>query len=107
MKWLMRSLGVLALAIAACGTTEDTVARRYPFGPFTILPSQEISDQCVQISLNNDTELYVNAVELTTGAGFHHSNWFFVPAGDPTSGAIGTFPGDDGVFTCSDRAFDQ
>ena len=25
------------------------------------------------------SDLYINTIELTTGPGFHHSNWFFVP----------------------------
>src|SRR6516162_6212729 len=103
MNRAMRSLGLLALALAACGTSEEPVTRTYPFGPFTIDPSQEIIDDCIQISLNNAEELYVNKVELTVGVGFHHSNWFFDPAGDPKTGALATFPGDDGVFKCADR----
>jgi len=77
------------------------------FGPFDVAPNQEISDQCVQITLHNDTALFINQVELTTGPGFHHSNWFFVPAEDPAKGVVGAFPGPDGQFTCADRSFDQ
>jgi hypothetical protein len=111
----MRIWGSLALAtvlaLAACGGTNPPAAdepRAYPFGPFTIQPSQEISDQCVQITLNNDDVMYVNEVELDTGGpGFHHSNWMFVPASNPDTGAIGPFDGPDGTFTCADRGFDQ
>ncbi len=106
MKSVMRSLAVLAL-VAACGTSDGTGVHTYNFGPFTVQPNQEISDQCVQITLHNTDYLYVNSVELTTGAGFHHSNWFFDPADNPKTGAIGAFSGPDGVFTCSDRGFDQ
>jgi hypothetical protein len=108
----MRIWGSLALALfAACSGTNPPAAdepRAYPFGPFTIQASQEISDQCVQITLNNDDVLYVNQVELDTGGpGFHHSNWMFVPASNPDTGAIGPFEGPDGTFTCADRGFDQ
>ncbi len=71
----------------------------YDFGPYTLAPSEEDTSKCVQISLNNDQYANVNVVELTTGPGFHHSNWFFVPDF--------TFPGDDGTYTCKDRGFDQ
>jgi hypothetical protein len=106
MKSVMRSLAVLAF-VGACGTSEGTAVHTYNFGPFTVQPNQEVSDQCVQITLHNADYIYVNAVELTTGNGFHHSNWFFDPADNPQSGAIGAFSGPDGVFTCSDRGFDQ
>jgi hypothetical protein len=102
----MRSLGLVVLA-AACGTNDPgwDSAREFSFGPFTIQPNQEISDQCVQITLNNDQPVYINSVELNTGPGFHHSNWFYVRADGP--GVVGAFPGPDGTFKCADRGFDQ
>ncbi len=108
----MRIGGLLALVVAAaCGGTNDGPApdepHPYSFGPFTVRADQEISDQCVQITLHNDTALFVNQVELQTGPGFHHSNWFFVPASDPATGTLGPFDGPDGTFTCRDRGFDQ
>ena len=102
--------GALFLVVAACagntGPGPDE-PRTYEFGPYTVAPDQEISDQCVQITMNNDTALFVNDVELTTGPGFHHSNWFFVPASDSSTGVLGPFDGPDGTFTCADRGFDQ
>ena len=93
----MRRPGLLALiAFAACGGN-DNGPDVYEFGPFTLQPSAEDEDKCVQISLHNDEPIYVNSVELTTGPGFHHSNWFFVPDH--------TFAGPDGTFTCRDRNF--
>ncbi len=108
----MRSLPVITLLLAttfACGTNEPSATdpRTYTFGPLVIQPSQEITDQCVQVTLNNDTPLNINSVEFITGAGFHHSNWFYVPAGDPSTGVLPLFPGADGEFTCTDRGFDQ
>jgi hypothetical protein len=88
---------VLAFGVSACAS-EDAPGR-YPFGPFDIAPGQEIVDQCVQISLHNPDALYVQSVELTTGPGFHHSNWLFVPDT--------AFTGSDGTFTCADRGFNE
>ena len=103
MRW-----GLIALVLAACGTDAQVSAvHAYSFGPFDVDPNAEITDLCVQITLNNDTDWYVNKVELETGGGFHHSNWDFVPAEDPAHGVIGVFPGPDGVFKCADRNFDQ
>jgi len=53
----------------------------------------------VSATLHNDTELAINAVELATATGFHHSNWFFVPDA--------LFDGPDGTWNCADRHFDQ
>lgn len=88
----------LALALAACtGGSDDQQA--YPFGPFEIATHQEITDSCVQISLHNPEPVYISSVELTTGPGFHHSNWLFVPES--------VFFGDDGTFQCSDRNYNE
>ncbi len=90
---------VLGIALCACGTEYSGTAQTYAFGPFTIPASSEVTTDCVQITLHNDQPLNINQVELTTGIGFHHSNWFFVPEHE--------FAGDDGTFTCTDRNFDQ
>ena len=87
----------LALALAAC--TGGDEPGTYPFGPFEIAAHEESTSQCVQISLNNPEATYISSVELTTGPGFHHSNWLFVPEH--------VFPGEDGTYTCSERNFDQ
>jgi hypothetical protein len=94
----MRRPGLLALlALAAC-SGEATSDHVYPFGPFTVAAQQEDTSLCVQITLHNTEPVYVNTVELDTGPGFHHSNWFFVPEH--------IFAGPDGTFTCNDRKFD-
>ncbi len=93
-------LVVLAAALAACGSDASAPAvQTFEFGPFVVPPGEEIADQCVQISLHNEDYLHVNSVELTTGPGFHHSNWLFVPEH--------VFPGEDGTYRCDDRDFDQ
>ncbi len=95
----MRMIGIVVLLAAACsGATEDGT-QTFEFGPFDLAPGKEVNDQCVQISIGNEDYVNVNVVELTTGPGFHHSNWFYVPDF--------TFSGPDGTFTCDDRGFDQ
>src|SRR5690349_16734364 len=98
MNAAMRSLGVVAL-VAACTSSDPYTTQTYSFGPFHVDASEEITADCVQITLHNDDPLFINKVELTTGMGFHHSNWFAVPEG--------AFVGDDGTFNCNDRHFDQ
>ena len=97
MKLAMRRPGLLLAAIAACSdpASDDQV---FEFGPFELAAQQEVTSDCVQISLNNAKPIFVNSVELTTGPGFHHSNWFFVPEH--------VFAGPDGTFRCDDRFFD-
>jgi hypothetical protein len=107
MNGFMRIPGFVVICLAACGTNDPgwSEARTFSFGPYDIQPSQEISDQCVQITLGNDEPIYINKIELVTGPGFHHSNWFWDPA--TTGNVIGPFDGPDGTFTCDDRSFDQ
>jgi hypothetical protein len=95
----MRRTGLLALiALAACSGDDGGSDNVYEFGPFSIAPQEEDTSLCVAITLHNSEPLYVNTVELTTGPGFHHSNWFFVPEH--------AFAGPDGTFKCNDRNFD-
>lgn len=51
----------------------------HDFGDQTLGPGEEIGSMCQTWVLGNETELFVNAVELRNGGGYHHSNWFFVP----------------------------
>ena len=90
---------LVVLAVAATACTGDDGSHTYRFGPIDIANNAEDIGSCVQISLNNPDATYVNAVELTTGPGFHHSNWFFVPDT--------LFAGDDGTFRCSDRGYNE
>lgn len=59
----------------------------------------EILGLCQSWTLDNDEPLYVNAVHMRAGAGWHHSNWTFVPETE--------FTGDDGTWPCADREFTE
>jgi hypothetical protein len=102
----MRALNhalLAALLVAGCGNdgspADPPSPETFEFGPYDLAEGEEVTSSCVQISLNNDAYLYINAVELTTGTGFHHSNWFFVPDH--------VFEGEDGTYRCSDRNFNE
>lgn len=75
----MRIVWGLVAVVVGCTSSDPAAPRTYSFGPITVQPSEEVTGRCVQIDLHNAEDLYVNAVELTTGPGFHHSNWFYVP----------------------------
>src|SRR5258708_395854 len=94
----MRHLVPLVM-LAACAGDDPYAARELPFGPFTLAAGEEVGTTCVQVTLHNEDTLLINSVELTTGPGFHHSTWFYVPEH--------TFAGDDGSYTCADRNFNE
>ena len=52
----------------------------HDFGSVTLKAGQELDGVCQSWVLGNTETLYVNAVELVSSGGYHHSNWFFVPA---------------------------
>src|SRR6185436_6509809 len=60
---------------------------------------QEILGNCRSWTLDNPTELWVNAVELEQDEASHHSNWLFVPDDK--------FAGPDGIWRCRDRGYDE
>ncbi len=71
----------------------------HTFEEFTVQPGEEIEGLCQSVTLGNETEIWVNAVELQQNASSHHSNWTFVP--------MGKFEGPDGVWKCWERDYDQ
>jgi hypothetical protein len=71
----------------------------HQFPPFTSQPGEEILDVCRSWTLGNETELWVNAVELLQNEASHHSNWTFVPETE--------FAGPDGLWDCDERNYSQ
>jgi len=74
-------------------------ALTHAFADFTTQPGEEVIGLCQSWTLGNETELWINAVELVQNEQSHHSNWTFVP---DTS-----FMGPDGVWDCDERNYDQ
>lgn len=100
MRAAFLALVSLTWSVAACGTDgapDPYATRTFELGPYPLAPGQEVTTQCVSVTLHNDEPLYINQVELTTGPGFHHSNWFWVPEN--------LFAGEDGTWTCADRNY--
>jgi len=92
-------LAVFVLGTLGLPACSDDRPGSYDFGPYQIAANDEIESECVQISLHNTEPIYVNAVELTTGPGFHHSNWTYVPEH--------VFAGPDGKFDCYERGYSE
>jgi len=71
----------------------------HDFAQFTTDAGQEVLGLCQSWTLDNATELWVNAVELEQDEASHHSNWTFVPDDK--------YDGGDGVWKCADRNYSQ
>lgn len=63
----------------ACDPDRQACTLSHDFGVTTLMPGAEIASQCNSWTLNNPTDLWVNAVVMDNGGAHHHSNWFFVP----------------------------
>ena len=70
----------------------------HDFPDNTATAGQELTGSCRSWTLNNDAELWVNAVELSQSESSHHSNWTYVPDDKYT--------GPDGIWPCSGRSYD-
>lgn len=71
----------------------------HAFPEIAIEVGGEISGRCRSWTLNNEEEIWVNAVELSQDELSHHSNWTFVPDT--------AYVGDDGIWPCAERGYDQ
>lgn len=67
--------------------------------PTTLEAGGETLDLCYALTLHNDVPIFVSQVTMHGTPGVHHSNWFYVPDRN--------FGGDDGLFSCATRGFDQ
>lgn len=99
----------LCIVVTGCASANDPIAspaltdaaHEHTFPARSLAAGEETTDLCASWSLDNDETLYVNAVELVAPAGgFHHSNWVFVPDS-------GFFEGEDGLWSCEDRGFNE
>ncbi len=90
--------GEFANLAGACAPLTGT-AIAHEFDELSTQPGEEILGTCRSWTLGNETELWVNGVELEQNQASHHSNWMFSPEDK--------FPGPDGLFKCKDRGYSQ
>jgi hypothetical protein len=90
--------GQHAATAAMCADIPGSMLE-HDFGTYALEPGQEVNSLCQSWTVGNETDLWVNAVELTNSGGYHHSNWLFVP--DDVYG------GPDGAWPCRDREYDE
>ena len=72
---------------------------KHDFAEFSTDSGQEVLGLCQSWTLGNDADIWVNTVELEQDMMSHHSNWTFSPETK--------YPGEDGVWPCKDRGYDQ
>lgn len=89
--------GHYATSTGSCEAVTGTPLS-HTFPDQTTTPGQEVLGLCRAWTIDNDTDLWVSAVELTQSELSHHSNWVFVPDT--------VYDGPDGIFDCGDRSYD-
>lgn len=105
---MRRALRVLATAAlpfaAACeggpfdtGVPLEPIAHTFPV--LDIDAFDEEYNECQSWTLENDAPLYVNAVDMAAGPGWHHSNWMYV--------GEDLYDGPDGTWACNTRGYSE
>jgi hypothetical protein len=93
----------ITLLVASCDGGGAPIVTPEPlshaFEPVSLAPGEEILGVCQSWTLDNDEPLFVHAVHMHADAGWHHSNWTFVPEDE--------FDGPDGTWDCGDRDFTE
>jgi len=82
-----------------CDPAAEHCTLQHAFGDYLIDGATEIDGVCMSWTLDNDDELWVNAVTTDNDGMFHHSNWFFVPEV--------TFNQPDGHWNCWEHGFTE
>ncbi len=77
----------------------ETASITHAFGKLPLPARNDDAGRCASWRLDNEQALYVQSVQLANEGSFHHSNWIVVPEDQ--------YPGDDGYWRCSDRAFEE
>jgi hypothetical protein len=100
---MRRALAVLFIS-AGCGSDPcDPQTEACTFeadvSTLTIAAGVEDEDTCQSWTLNNPTELWVNAITQRNTGAYHHANWFFVPDDQ--------FKLPDGHWSCSENQFGE
>jgi len=103
---MRRALAILLLVVPACGDSSDrcdptveSCTFEAAVSTLTVAAGQEDEDTCQSWTLNNPTELWVNAITQENDGAYHHANWFFVPDDQ--------FKLPDGHWSCSENQFGE
>lgn len=83
----------------ACDPTREACVLEADVSTVEIAAGVEDEDTCQSWTLNNPTELWVEAVTQRNDGAYHHANWFFVPDDE--------FDLPDGSWSCGDHEFSE
>lgn len=104
-----RAFAALAVLVLGCGTEStgargaadaagaELAPRSHRFADLSLAAGSERT-VCASWTLGNEEVLFVRQVDLASGPGFHHSNWFFFDDD--------AYEGPDGVWPCRERGYD-
>ncbi len=100
----MRRALVALIVLGGCGSDPcdpqtESCTFEAAVSTLTVAAGQEDEDTCQSWTLNNPTELWVNAITQQNDGGYHHANWFFVPDDQ--------YDLPDGTWSCSDNQFGE
>jgi hypothetical protein len=100
---MQRALAVLLLFTGCgsdpCNPQTESCTYAADVSTLTVGAGVEEEDTCQSWTLNNPTELWVNAITQHNDGGYHHANWFFVPDDQ--------FDLPDGTWSCHDNQFGE
>ena len=82
-----------------CDPNTESCTFEADVSTLTVDAGEEDEDTCQSWTLNNPTELWVNAITQSNDGGYHHANWFFVPDDQ--------YKLPDGTWSCSDNQFGE
>jgi hypothetical protein len=101
---MRRALAVLIVLASGCGSdpcdpTTESCTFEADVSTMTVAAGVEDEDTCQSWTLNNPTELWVNAITQRNDGAYHHANWFFVPDDQ--------YDLPDGTWSCSENQFGE
>jgi hypothetical protein len=100
---MQRLLAVLLLFTGCgddpCDPQTESCTFSADVSTLTVAAGKEDEDTCQSWTLNNPTELWVNAITQGNDGAYHHANWFFVPDDQ--------YKLPDGHWSCSENQFGE
>lgn len=97
--WLLGVVVVTGCGSNPCDPTTESCTYEADVSTLTVTAGMEDEDTCQSWTLNNPTELWVNAISQSNEGGYHHANWFFVPDDQ--------YKLPDGTWSCSANQFGE
>src|SRR5688572_27401232 len=100
---MQRAVAIL-IVVSGCGSDPcdpqtESCTYESAISTITVAAGEEDEDTCQSWTLNNPTELWVNAIAQSNDGGYHHANWLFIPDDQ--------FVYPDGTWSCKEAGFSE